>query len=117
MSKNRSVGRHQFAVSSLNACVLLALAAGASAARAEDPIRIGVIAESQAIAGASIPQAAQMAADEINAAGGLNGRKVEVISYDNKSSATDSVNAFQAMKSARMCTPITSTTSTRSTAT
>jgi len=36
-------------------------------ALARDPIKIGVIAEAQAIAGASIPQAAQMAADEINA--------------------------------------------------
>jgi hypothetical protein len=44
-----------------------ALGLGASAAFAADPIKIGVIAEAQAIAGASIPQAAQLAADEINA--------------------------------------------------
>jgi len=62
---------------------------------AAEPIRIGVIAEEQAISGASISQAAKMAADEINAAGGLDGRKVEIITYDNKSSATDSVRAFQ----------------------
>ncbi|MBS0448020.1 MAG: ABC transporter substrate-binding protein [Proteobacteria bacterium] len=67
----------------------------AAAAHAADPIKIGVIAEAQAIAGASIPQAAQMAADEINAAGGMNGRKVEIVTYDNKSSSTDSVRAFQ----------------------
>ena len=35
------------------------------------PIRIGVIAEAQAVAGSSIPSAAQLAADEINAKGGL----------------------------------------------
>jgi branched-chain amino acid transport system substrate-binding protein len=65
-------------------------------ARAEDgPIRIGVIAEEQALAGASITQAAKMAADEINAAGGLNGRKLELLTYDDKSSATDAVRAFQ----------------------
>ena len=62
---------------------------------AADPIKIGVIAEAQAIAGASIPQAAQMAADEINAAGGVGGRRVEIVTYDNKSSSTDSVRAFQ----------------------
>jgi branched-chain amino acid transport system substrate-binding protein len=62
---------------------------------AADPIKIGVIAEAQAIAGASIPQAAQLAAEEINAKGGVDGRKVEIVVYDNHSSAADSVRAFQ----------------------
>ncbi|WP_249129170.1 MULTISPECIES: ABC transporter substrate-binding protein [Bradyrhizobium] len=65
------------------------------AALAADPIRIGVIAEAQAIAGASIPQAAQLAADEINAKGGVDGRKIEIVGYDNHSSSADSVRAFQ----------------------
>src|SRR4051794_22321653 len=64
-------------------------------ARAADPIRIGVIAEAASIPGAAIPNGAQLAADEINAKGGVLGRKIEIISYDNKSSATDSVRAFQ----------------------
>ncbi len=64
-------------------------------ARAADSIKIGVIAEAQAIAGASIPQAAQMAADEINAKGGVDGRKIEIVTYDNHSSSADSVRAFQ----------------------
>ena len=67
----------------------------AAPARAEDPIRIGVIAETSSIAGAAIPNAAQIAADEINAAGGVNGRKIELVTYDNHSSASDSVRAFQ----------------------
>ena len=46
------------------------------------PIKIGVIAEAQAVAGSSIPQAAQLAADEINAKGGVDGRKIEIVSYD-----------------------------------
>ena len=50
-----------------------ALGMGAGMASAADPIKIGVIAEAQAIAGASIPQAAQLAADEINAQGGVDG--------------------------------------------
>ena len=65
---------------------------------AEDqgPIRIGVIAEAQAVAGSSIPQAAQLAADEINAEGGVDGRKIEIVSYDNHSSSPESlVRAFQ----------------------
>jgi branched-chain amino acid transport system substrate-binding protein len=72
-----------------------ALSLSATAAFAADPIKIGVIAEAQAIAGASIPQAAQLAADEINAAGGVDGRKIEIVTYDNHSSSADSVRAFQ----------------------
>src|SRR5438309_4710531 len=72
---------------------LMAMAPGQAAAA--DPIKIGVIAEAQAIAGASIPQAAQLAADEINAKGGVDGRKIEVVVYDNHSSSAESVRAFQ----------------------
>ncbi|MBU6456001.1 MAG: ABC transporter substrate-binding protein [Bradyrhizobium sp.] len=79
----------------LGAAALGLLATASSQASAADPIKIGVIAEAQAIAGASIPQAAQMAADEINAKGGVDGRKIEIISYDNHSSSADSVRAFQ----------------------
>lgn len=61
----------------------------------DKPIKIGVIAEVQSISGSSIPLAAQLAADEINAKGGINGRKVEIVTYDNHSSAADSVRAFQ----------------------
>jgi branched-chain amino acid transport system substrate-binding protein len=57
--------------------------------------KIGVIAEVQAVAGSSISQAAQLAADEINAAGGVDGKKIEIVTYDNHSSAAESVRAFQ----------------------
>jgi len=66
-----------------------------SYAQSKSPIKIGVIAEAQAVAGSSIPLAAQLAADEINAKGGVNGQKIEIISYDNHSSAAESVRAFQ----------------------
>jgi branched-chain amino acid transport system substrate-binding protein len=42
-----------------------------------------------------LTKAAAMAADDINARGGVNGRKVEVITYDDHSSAADAVRAFQ----------------------
>jgi branched-chain amino acid transport system substrate-binding protein len=61
----------------------------------KDPLRIAVIAEAQSVAGSSIPGAVQLAADEINAHGGVDGRKIEVTTYDNHSSAADSVRAFQ----------------------
>jgi branched-chain amino acid transport system substrate-binding protein len=79
----------------LGATALGLVATASTQALAADPIKIGVIAEAQAIAGASIPQAAQMAADEINANGGVNGRKIEIVTYDNHSSSADSVRAFQ----------------------
>jgi branched-chain amino acid transport system substrate-binding protein len=79
----------------VGATVLGLLATASGQALAADPIKIGVIAEAQAIAGASIPQAAQMAADEINAKGGVDGRQIEIIAYDNHSSSADSVRAFQ----------------------
>jgi len=75
--------------------VLALSALSVSTAMAADPIKIGVIAEAQSIAGASIPQAAQLAADEINAKGGVDGRKIEIVTYDNHSSSADSVRAFQ----------------------
>ncbi|WGS02739.1 ABC transporter substrate-binding protein [Bradyrhizobium sp. ISRA443] len=77
------------------AAALGLVALAPTGAPAADALKIGVIAEAQAIAGASIPQAAQMAADEINAKGGIDGRKIEIVSYDNHSSSADSVRAFQ----------------------
>jgi branched-chain amino acid transport system substrate-binding protein len=82
-----------FSVLAAGACLALALASPGHAQ--SGPIKIGVIAEAQSVAGSSIPQGAQLAADEINAAGGVNGQKLEIISYDNHSSAAESVRAFQ----------------------
>ena len=64
-------------------------------AQSGEPIKIGVIAEVQSIAGAATPGGAQIAADEINAKGGILGRKIQIVTYDNKSSSADSVRAFQ----------------------
>jgi len=78
-------------------CAVLATAMtplGAMAQNAE-PIKIGVIGEESSVAGASLTKSAAMAADDINAHGGVNGRKVEVITYDDHSSAADAVRAFQ----------------------
>jgi branched-chain amino acid transport system substrate-binding protein len=80
-------------LSATAAACLVALAP--AAAHAADPIRIGVIAEAQAVAGSSIGPAAQLAAEEINAKGGVNGRKIEVVVYDDHSSAAEAVRAFQ----------------------
>src|SRR6201995_201540 len=89
-------GRYAPHTSALAAGALLSLAAiSPASAQIDKPIKIGVIAESQAVAGSSIPQAAQLAADEVNAAGGVNGWKMGMVTYDNHSSAAESVRAFQ----------------------
>ena len=77
----------------------LALLAVPLAAAAADPIKIGVIAENSAIGGIAIPNAAQLAADEINAQGGIGGRKVEIVAYDDHNSAADAVRAMQRLSS------------------
>ena len=74
---------------------LAALASPGAAGADEAAIRIGVIAENQAVAGSSIPLAAKLAADEINAKGGVKGRKIEIVSYDDHSSSVEAVRAFQ----------------------
>jgi branched-chain amino acid transport system substrate-binding protein len=78
----------------LAAVTAVALGA-AAAAQAAEPIKIGVIGEESSVAGASITKAAVMAAEDVNAHGGVNGRQIEVVTYDNHSSATDGVRAFQ----------------------
>ena len=79
-------------------------AAGAAAmlplaAQAAEQIKIGVIAENSAISGIAIPNAAQVAADEINAAGGIDGRRIEIVAYDDHNSAADAVRALQRLAS------------------
>ncbi len=69
------------------------------AAAAADPVKIGVIAENSAISGIAIPNAAQIAADEINAAGGVDGRPVQIVAYDDHNSAADAVRAIQRLSS------------------
>jgi branched-chain amino acid transport system substrate-binding protein len=78
--------------------IAAALAYGVSQsaqAQAKEPIRIGIIAEESAIGGAGIIKGAQLAVDAINAAGGVDGRKLEIMQYDDHSSAADAVRAFQ----------------------
>lgn len=75
----------------------MALTAALSPAQAADqgPIKIGVVSEEAAIVGKAISQGAQLAADDINAKGGVNGRKIQIITYDDHSSAADAVRAYQ----------------------
>lgn len=73
---------------------LSGLLAGANA-QTPPPVRIGVMAKFAQINGAAILNGATLAAEEINAGGGIKGRKVELITYDDQGSASDAVLAFQ----------------------
>lgn len=64
-------------------------------AQAAGPIKIGVIAPASAINGVAIFQGAKLAAEEINANGGVNGRKIQLVEYDSHASSSDAVRAIQ----------------------
>lgn len=64
-------------------------------ALAAEPVRVGVIAPKAHIDGRAIFQGAELAALEINAHGGINGRKLVLLEYDDHFQATDAVRAFQ----------------------
>lgn len=62
--------------------------AGASGAASTDPIKVGLLFElTGAVASYGTAEAtgAKMALEEINAAGGVNGRKIQLVEYDTKS--------------------------------
>ena len=71
------------------------LAASPAQAAGKQPVRIGVIAEQEIPIGLGITQAAELATDEINAAGGIAGRPIKLFTYDDHASAADGVRAFQ----------------------
>ncbi|HUW37998.1 MAG TPA: ABC transporter substrate-binding protein [Rhodocyclaceae bacterium] len=96
MNTQRTESRRLPAAALCAAAVAVGMVFGMGSAQAAvAPIRIGVIAPFAAIDGASIINGAELAVDEINASGGIDGRKVELFKYDNHASATDGVRAFQ----------------------
>lgn len=89
---------HRIRYLALGAVSLCALSIGAvipASAASNPPIKIGVIGESSSVVGQSLINASKLAARDINANGGVDGRKLEIIAYDDHSSATDAVNAFK----------------------
>ncbi|MCF3946534.1 ABC transporter substrate-binding protein [Acidiphilium sp. AL] len=66
-------------------------------AHAAKPIKIGITAELGTIPGKAIANGAILAADQINAKGGVNGRKIKLIIEDDHLSTTDAIRSFQRM--------------------
>ena len=82
------------------AVTLLTILAAAGCGEAENdrPFRIGVMESLTGTGetyGTVAVQSKQMAADEINAAGGINGRMLELVVEDSKCNALDAITAYQ----------------------
>lgn len=65
------------------------------ACAAEKPIPVAVTANISSPVGRAIIQGARLAVEEINAAGGVNGRLLKVNTYNNNASSADAIRAFQ----------------------
>ena len=78
--------------------VALAAAVSLGAVHAAEPIKIGVaeaLSGGAAQYGISIRNGFQMAAEEINAAGGVNGAKIELVIEDEQGKKDEAINAFK----------------------
>jgi branched-chain amino acid transport system substrate-binding protein len=72
----------------------LAIVAISSPAAAEDPIKIGFfgpITERFAAAGLEAKKGADLAIKQANAAGGINGRTIQLVTYDDRAQRTEAV--------------------------
>ena len=87
------------------ACVVLAgitgsVIGGRDGAAAEGPVKIGIpvgLSGANSVVAPSVVQAAQLAASEINAKGGILGRKVELEVADDNSGADGAVKAYNSL--------------------
>lgn len=81
----------------LRACVAIAGLAFSSLSMAADPITIGVtvpLTSAMSLTGRQAANSMQMAEDDINKAGGINGRKLKLVFEDAQGSNSSAVNAF-----------------------
>ena len=97
MVTGEGIGRRAVGLALLAVLALAALGCGEASDDDAAPLRIGVM-ESVTGAGETYGtvavQAKQMAVDEINAAGGIDGRMLEIIVEDSKCNAQDAITAY-----------------------
>lgn len=77
-----------------------AASAPAASAAASQPIKVGILGcttGDYAQYGTAVLHGAQLYIDKVNAAGGINGKKIEPVIYDDKGDATEAVNAYNRM--------------------
>lgn len=88
--------RRFFTLGALTAAALLAGFVPPACAQKEDGIKVGHYASmtgSEATFGKSTDNGIKLAVEEINAAGGINGKKIDLITYDDKSDGQQAGNA------------------------
>ena len=83
-----------------------ATASDATAADAAQPaasgetIKVGILGPhtgDYAVYGLAVKNGAQLYIDQVNAAGGINGKQIETVVYDNKGDSTEAITAFTRM--------------------
>ena len=92
--------------SASNATAANATATDATATDAAQPaasgetIKVGILGPhtgDYAVYGLAVKNGAQLYIDQVNAAGGINGKQIETIVYDNKGDSTEAITAFTRM--------------------
>ena len=67
-----------------------------------DTIKVGIIANTSGDSsqyGIAVSQGAKLYIKQLNEKGGINGKQIEVVEYDDKGATADAVNAYERMKS------------------
>ena len=81
---------------------LFVLSCGAKASKDKNVIKVGVIGAltgNVAQYGTSTINGFKLKVKEINAAGGINGKKIEIVEADSKGDVQEAINAFKKMVS------------------
>jgi len=82
--------------------VLTAVLSGCGAKEEEASViklgTIGPLTGDYSMYGTATEEGAKLAAKEINAAGGIDGKNIEIVSYDSKGDKTEAVNAYNRMR-------------------
>lgn len=84
-------------------CLVMLTCVLAGCSSSEDTIKIGVIAPltgEVAVYGNATNNGIELYVEQLNAAGGIDGKKVELVTYDDKGDATEALNAYNKLVSA-----------------
>ncbi len=82
------------------AAMMMAACFAGCKANTDDTIKVGILGPHTgelAVYGLAVKNGAQLYIDQVNAAGGINGKQIQVIAYDNKGDDAEAINAFNRM--------------------
>ncbi len=80
---------------------IFAFAGCSTSGGSADAVKLGFIGPmtgDAAIYGSSAEEGAQLAVAEINAAGGIDGKNIELVAYDSKADQTEAINAYNRLR-------------------